>query len=352
MALTDLPDLPLLTADLSGIGGCLKQKPEDFIVEEIPAYAPSGEGEYLYLWIEKRDMGAEFFTRQLAQRLQLRPEDVGTAGLKDRRAITRQWVSVPAHREPLLDQLSSDDLRLLEVRRHSNKLKPGHLRGNRFEILVREVHSDAAQHLPALLARIQQMGLPNFYGEQRFGRDGETLKLGLALLAGEPTGRVGSFLRRLALSAVQSALFNAYVAGRIRDQLFRTVLPGDVMMKWPFGGMFVAEDLPAEQPRLEQREIIPGGPMFGKKMFRASGEALLREQQTLEAAGITPTAFQGFGKLLAGTRRYTFVYPDDLRGEVEAEGIRLWFSLPAGSYATILARELMHSKQLEADERD
>ena len=193
---------PLLTADVPGIGGRIKVEPEDFEVDEIPAYAPSGSGDFLYLRIEKRDMGAQYFTRQVAQRLDVPVGEIGTAGLKDRRAVTRQWVSVPIRAEPNLPRLEGDGLRVLETGRHDNKLRPGHLRGNRFRIRLREMAGDPE---PAL-ARLREFGLPNFYGTQRFGRDGSTLAIGLALIR---TGRGprNPFVKKLSLSAVQSALF-------------------------------------------------------------------------------------------------------------------------------------------------
>jgi tRNA pseudouridine13 synthase len=343
---------PLLTADLPGIGGHIKSQAEDFEVEEVPAYAPSGEGEFLYLWVEKREMGAEFFTRQVARRLDIPLGEVGSAGLKDRHAVTRQMISVPAACEPNLATLDGDGLRVLSVSRHTNKLKPGHLRGNRFRILVRGVEADAGERLPALLDRLRALGVPNYYGPQRFGRDGETLRLGLDLLAGKEGRRVNPFLRRLALSSVQSALFNAHVARRMSDDVFRRVLPGDVMMKWPFGGMFVAEDVAAEQARFDRREIVQGGPMYGKKMFKAADAALERELHTLREANLSLAAFHGFGKLMSGTRRYGLVYIDDLAGEVEPEGVRLSFTMPAGSYATVVIRELTHSDSLEGEESE
>ncbi len=136
---------PLLTADLPGVGGRIKAVPEDFEVEEIPAYPASGQGDFLYLWIEKRDMGAEYFVRQIAHRLDVSIGEVGTAGLKDRHAVTRQMVSVPARAESRLAQLDGDGVRLLNVSRHGNKLKPGHLHGNRFRILVRDAGPAAAE---------------------------------------------------------------------------------------------------------------------------------------------------------------------------------------------------------------
>src|SRR5262245_56190833 len=113
---------PFVTPDLPGLGGHIKESPEDFVVEEIPAYLPCGEGGFLFLWIEKSDLGADFFIRQIAKRLQLRPEDIGTAGLKDLRAVTRQWVSVPAAAESQLGLLEGDGIRVLQVSRHGNKL--------------------------------------------------------------------------------------------------------------------------------------------------------------------------------------------------------------------------------------
>jgi tRNA pseudouridine13 synthase len=332
---------PLWTADLPGIGGKIKGEPEDFEVEEIPAYQPSGQGDYLYLWVEKRGMGAEYFVRQVARRLDLPAGAVGTAGLKDRHAVTRQMVSVPVAAEPRLSQLEGDGIRVLSVSRHGNKLKPGHLHGNRFRVLVRDVIAEAEQRLPALLERLRGDALPNFYGPQRFGRDGETGRLGFALLRQEK-GSVprNPFLRKLALSAAQSALFNHYLARRLTDGLLRRVLPGDVMAKWPFGGMFVAEDVPREQERFDRREIVSAGPIFGRKTFPSAGMAAEREATTLEAAGLTPTALHGFGKLLQGTRRHNLIYIDDLAGTVEAIGVRLSFTLPAGSYATMLIREI------------
>lgn len=335
---------PLVTADLPGIGGRIKVEPEDFEVEEIPAYEPSGQGDFLYLWIEKCDVGGEFFQRQVAQRLGIAAGEVGTAGLKDRRAVTRQWVSVPAAAEAHLARLEGDGIRVLSVSRHTNKLRPGHLHGNRFRILIRDIEHNAAERLPALLERLRAQGMPNFYGPQRFGHDGETLRIGLALLHGEKVERrVNPFLKKLALSAAQSAMFNAYLGRRITDGFLRRVLPGDVMAKYPFGGMFVAEDVAAEQARFERREIVSAGPIFGRKTFPAHGAAAQREAETLAAFGLEKKCFEGFGKLVQGTRRHNLVYLDDLQGEVIDQGVRLCFSLPAGSYATVLLREVMKS---------
>jgi tRNA pseudouridine13 synthase len=351
---------PLLTADLPGIGGKIKSTPDDFEVEEIPAYEPSGSGDFLYLWIEKRGLGAEYFTRQVARRLEIAVGEVGSAGLKDRHAVTRQMISVPAAAEARLDQLDGDGIRVLRVSRHSNKLRPGHLHGNRFRILIRDPEPTEGfkELLTPILDRLRAKGLPNFYGPQRFGRDGETLQWGLALLRGEKppasaTGRPPNlrnpFLRKLALSAAQAGLFNDYLGRRLRDGLLHRVLPGDVMAKVPFGGLFVAEDFQREQERFEAREIVTAGPIFGRKTFPAKDEAAQRERAVLESWELSPASFAGFGKLVQGTRRHNLVFLTDLTAAVEAEGVRLCFSLPAGSYATVLLREVM-KEELPADE--
>jgi tRNA pseudouridine13 synthase len=339
-SLADVIQPPLLTSDLPGIGGKIKTIPDDFEVEEIPAYEPSGQGDFLYLWIEKRDMGAEFFTRQIARRLDIPVGEVGTAGLKDRRAVTRQMVSVPANIEARLSQLDGDGIKMLRVGRHTNKLRSGHLHGNRFRILIRE---PANVDVRAIVDRLRQHGLPNYYGPQRFGQNHKTLEVGLALLHGEQTAKSirNPFLKKLALSAAQSALFNHSLALRFHDGLLGRVLPGDVMCKIPFGGMFVAIDAEAEQKRFDAREIVTAGPIFGRKTFAAVQEAAQREKATLTAFELTESSFNRFGKLLQGTRRHNLVYIDDLAAGPEAEGLRLTFSLPAGSYATVLLREFV-----------
>jgi tRNA pseudouridine13 synthase len=352
-----LMDAPLLTADLPGIGGRIKASVDDFEVVEIPAYAPCGQGEHLYLWVEKRSLGAEYFIRQLAQRLNLAPGDVGTAGLKDRHAVTRQMVSVPYSAEANLPRLEGDGIRLLSVSRHTNKLRPGHLLGNRFRILIRDV--EHADRLGPILERICTNGLPNFYGEQRFGRGGQTGLWGMALLRKDdpPPDEHGRkpnlhkrFLKKMVLSAAQSLLFNRYLARRLQDGLLRRVLPGDVMSHYPRGGLFVAEDVPATQARFDARQVVTTGPMFGRKTFPARGEAAEREAVILALAGLTPQAFLGFGNLLEGTRRHNLVYVEDLAGTAEGGGVRLEFTLPAGSYATILLREVMKTAAIPGDD--
>ncbi|QEG31853.1 tRNA pseudouridine synthase D [Gemmata obscuriglobus] len=336
---------PLFTADLPGVGGRIRARDEDFEVEEVPSYEPSGSGDHLYLWVEKKGVAPEFFAQTIARKLGTHPGNVGTAGLKDRHAVTRQWVSVPRECEPRVGKLDGDGVRVLKTGLHANKLKPGHLRGNKFTILIRD--ADRSAPADAILDRIRTQGLPNYYGPQRFGRDGGTVDLGFQCLAGKAPRRIRPFLFRFALSAVQSLLFNDYLSRRMKDGLFRTVLDGDVMTKWPFGGMFVAQDVPAEQARFDARETVTAGPMFGKKTFPGAGVAAEREAVVLSDNKLSVASFAGFGKLVMGTRRQNIVYLDDLTSAWEADGLRLSFTLPAGSYATVLLAEVMKANIAE-----
>ncbi len=356
-------DCPMLTADLPGIGGVLKTRPEDFVVEEIPAYQPSGDGEHLFLWIEKTDVPADQLGRHLATVLGITPRELGTAGLKDTHAVTRQFVSVPRRVESRLSAIDTDGIRLLNATPHQNKLRTGHLRGNRFQVLVREsvdwtppsdlpqartdggVHPTNAQ---AIAERLRQTGVPNYYGSQRFGNKNSTLKLGMKLLTEARTGSDTEarkpnrrFLHRLALSAAQSWLFNNVLAERLQDGLLNQVLLGDIMQKCESGGIFDVRDVAVEQPRFEARETVITGPMFGPKMKPAQHEPAIREQRILATAGLTMDAFRRFGQLAEGTRRPMLIWPGDLQVGATADGLLFEFSLPSGAYATVVLREFM-----------
>ncbi len=339
--------IPYLTADLPGTGGVFKQDPHDFEVEELPLYEPCGDGEHLYLWIEKIGLPTDAAVRWLARELQIEARDVGYAGLKDAHALTRQLVSVPAVAEPRVAALAGGAVRVLSARRHTNKLRTGHLQGNRFRIVVRNVAPDAALRSQAIAARLRAQGLPNLFGAQRFGRDGDTARLGHALLAGLPDALTTvpparrRFMRKLALSAAQAELFNTWLVERMRDGLLHRVVEGDVMQVCASGGLFVADDVAGAQTRFDQREIVPAGPMFGPKMKAATGDALAREAQLLAGLGLTAATFAGQGKLMPGTRRAALVWSADLEVAVTGDAMTLRFTLPPGSYATVLLDEIM-----------
>lgn len=364
-------ECPMLTADLPGIGGVLKTQPSDFVVEEIPAYPPSGEGEHLFLWIEKTGVPADQLGRHLADVLGISPRDLGTAGLKDTHAVTRQFVSVPRSVEARLGAIDAPGIRLLNAVPHGNKLRTGHLRGNRFRVLVREPvdrtltsgltsrpiasRTDVggrSTNALAIAERLRQTGVPNYFGSQRFGNKLSTLKLGLKLLtearetsnAPREAGRTNRrFLHRLALSAAQSWLFNNVLAERLRDGLLNQVLLGDILQKCASGGLFDVRDVSAEQARFDVRETVITGPMFGPKMRPALHEPGQREQRVLAAAGLTLDGFRRFGHLAEGTRRPMLVWPEDLNVSTVDDGLQFEFTLPAGAYATVVLREFMKS---------
>jgi tRNA pseudouridine13 synthase len=334
--------LPLVTADLPGSGGTVRAVPEDFRVDEVPAYLPSGAGPHLYLRVEKRGLTTRDAVRMLARALGVPERDAGFAGMKDKQAVTTQWLSFPAARDPDPAALAAGGLRVLEASRHANKLRTGHLRGNVFSIRVRGGDGERAR---AAATALGERGLPNFFGPQRFGSEGRNAEMGRGLLAGDSSPEVrrasrDRFLRRLSISAYQSLLFNRWLAERMADGLFAAALRGDVMKKLDSGGLFTCEDPAADGPRIAAFQISPAGPMFGHKLLPAAGEALVREERILAAEGISLEAFARGGGEAEGTRRAARL---GIAVEVEpgADGYLARFMLPKGSYATVVLRELV-----------
>jgi tRNA pseudouridine13 synthase len=334
--------LPLVTAELPGSGGALRATPEDFRVDEVPAYLPAGTGPHLYLRVEKRGRTTRDALRALAAALGVPERDAGYAGLKDRDAVTTQWLSFPAAKDPDPARLAAPGLAVLEVSRHQNKLRPGHVRANRFAVVVRG--GDLASAV-ACAAALSARGLPNFYGPQRFGAGGDNAAVGRALLRGErtpETARAGRdrFLRRLSISAFQSHLFNRWLAARMEDGLFATAVLGDVLKKLDTGGLFDCADPAVDGPRVARFEVSPAGPMFGHKLRQASGPALAREEAVLAAEGVALADFARGGGEAEGTRRPARLPVAVALSAVEG-GYRAAFELPRGGYATVVMRELM-----------
>ena len=329
-----------LTAPLPGTGGRLRTTPDDFEVEEIPAYLPSGQGEHLFLWIEKVGLDTPEAAARIASALGLRADDVSWAGLKDRMARTRQWLSVPARAEPALELLATaPDLRVLQHARHENKLRAGHLRGNRFRIRIRDAERPEA--VGPVLERLAAQGLPNAFGEQRFGR-GDTALRGRALVLGERLPRrPNAFERKLYVSAYQALLFNRLLEHRLHAGTLRRALAGDLMRKTDSGGLFVCREPPVDQPRVERGEIAPTGPVFGWKMERPEGEVDAAEQAVLAAEALRLDGFRRLGSIAQGARRAYAVPVNDVRWSIDGSSVELAFTLPAGSYATVLLDEVM-----------
>lgn len=332
--------LPYATADLPGCGGALKVEPEDFQVEEIPAYEPSGQGEHLFLWIEKRGRDTPDVALELSRALGLPAREVTFAGMKDRHAVTRQLLCVPASAEDRVASVKMDGVTLLWWKRHDNRLRTGHLKGNLFRIRVRDVRDVGAAR--AGLERLSRVGVPNYFGEQRFGFEDQNSEQGKKLLRGERLAKAPSrFLRKLFLSAYQSALFNRLLAARLEAGTWARALKGDVLRKADSGGAFVCEDPAVDQPRVDAFEVSPAGPMFGPKMLAAADEVAAAEEALLREEGLTLDDFRRGRQETEGARRaYRFRFTAT---EVSAEGsvVELAFPLPKGSYATVVLRELL-----------
>ena len=341
--------LPYLTEALVGTGGTLRTTDEDFVVDEELPYAPSGAGDHVFVRIEKRGTTTVDAARALARALGVRDRDIGIAGMKDRHAVTRQWLSLPPPVTP--EQALAVELpgvRMLEAHRHAHKLRTGHVRANRFVLRVRGVDAGAAERARQILAALSvPPGAPNWYGEQRFGRDGDNAARGRSLVTGErPLGR-DRRLDRLMISALQSQLFNDWLTARIGDGLYRAVLAGDVLHKRG-GGMFVSDDPATDQARLAAGELVVTGPMFGDRM-RLPGNAspaLAREAEVLVRAGIPREAFSSVRALAEGTRRDAAVeVAGAVVAAVDGSTIEVAFALPGGAYATAVMREVMKGDQ-------
>ena len=325
-------------------------RPEDFEVDELAAFEPSGQGEHLYVRVEKQGRETLEVARALAQRAAISLRDVGYAGLKDRQALTRQWFSLPRRDE--MDDLGLEGVRILSQTRHSQKLRTGVLRGNRFRIRARGTTDVASAR--AILERLATEGVPNWFGAQRFGRRGDNALLGGALigLGSHPSARQVShdpFLRRLALSALQSELFNRLLAARVAEGRLDGLESGDVLEAPEDPRPIVAAVVQPWQARVAAFDVHVTGPMFGSRMTTPTGVPAEREAAELEAAGIERLAFARGGKEMQGTRRPYRVKLEGLTVEAEADALRLGFDLPAGAYATSIIRELTRAPESAPD---
>jgi tRNA pseudouridine13 synthase len=334
-------DLPYLTADLPGIGGTLRASDEDFFVDEEPAYAPSGTGDHVFVRIEKRGLGTPQAVERIARALGVAPRDIGVAGMKDRHAVTRQWISLPPPVTPeQVQALALEAIAILEVARHPHKLRTGHVRANRFRLRVRGCSPDAATIAGEILARLGAApGCPNWYGEQRFGRDRDNAARGRAIVLGQDKPPRDRRLARLLVSALQSELFNDWLRARVADGLYARVIAGDILHKRS-GGQFTCEDPATDEPRLLAGELCVTGPMFGARMRKPpdGSDAAAREAAILAGAGLAADAID------EGTRRDASI--EVQAGTVEPVGedsIEVCFTLPGGAYATTVMREVMKS---------
>lgn len=333
-------DLPYLTSGLPGIGGRLRVQANDFIVEEVPLYQPSGSGNHLYISVTREGLTTPRVQEALARLFGLPQRSIGYAGLKDRNAQTTQVFSLPGLSPSQADRIERElvGVQVNWAQRHTNKLKSGHLLGNRFRIVVRGVGSGALEQVQSIIWKLQQEGAPNYFGPQRFGTEGDNAERGREALFGK--GPRKRWLRRFLISAYQSLLFNRYLALRLERGLFGRLLPGDVAKKEATGGMFSIETPESEQERYQRGEIHFTGPLFGGKMWTATGEAGTLEAEVLAESGVTLEDFAR--NKIPGTRRPGRIWVPQIEIRQEAEdALAFSFFLRKGAFATSLLREIM-----------
>jgi len=331
-----------------------RQTPADFVVTEIPLYDFSGEGEHLILKVRKKALTTWQMLETLSSHLGIRVRDIGYAGLKDRDAMTIQYISLPFKYEEALKDFSHEQIRILETARHDNKLRMGHLKGNRFFIRLKKVSPTDATKIDSLLKWIETHGSPNYFGWQRFGREGNNYETAREIVEGKR--KISDRKKRdFLMSAYQSHLFNLWLSKRIEisrlfeglkpkelkevfvwnDETIRQVhaqkhffklLPGDVMQHYPHGRLFTASELSEEGDRFAKRDISPTGILPGRKAKQATGLAWEIEKEFIEEIPAP------------GGRRYAWIWPEAIEGRYRKEEwhYELHFTLPKGSYATVL----------------
>ncbi|WP_115719560.1 tRNA pseudouridine(13) synthase TruD [Gallaecimonas mangrovi] len=313
------------------VNALFKQLPEDFFVEEVLGFEPAGEGEHLFVLIEKRGMNTGWAAKLLAEACGLKERDVSHSGLKDRHAVTRQWLSVwlPGKEDPDLSSIESDELKVLTTVRHNKKLRIGTHKANRFEIVLREVSDVAAAE--QALHQVSEQGFANLFGGQRFGHDDRNIKVFEDVLAGK---RMKKPRQGMAISAARSLLFNQVALYRQQQGMIQQVLAGDVLMLAGSHSVFVAEEgeLETLQQRLAEGDVQLTGPLWGK-----GGVTPLHQAGELESRAVEAYASytEGLEKLANGARRPLWLKPD-LSWQWQESNLTLSFTLPTGSFATAL----------------
>ena len=325
---------------VTGCTAVFKQHAEDFVVTESLPFGLTGEGEHVWLYIEKRGSNTDWVARKLAALAGVKLHQVGYAGLKDRHALCRQWFSVhlPGRVEPDWQGINDAELRLLQHSRHRRKLQRGALKHNRFDIHLRHIRGD----IDTLLQRcalIQDEGVPNYFGEQRFGHNMNNLSRAQALFS-RPPKRLSRHQRSLYLSAARAWIFNRIVSRRIDGVVWNRRLPGDVFMLAGSQACF-ADDGSAElESRLAQGEIHPSAALWGDGDSLAQADCAQLEQAVAAQHGVLAAGL--VAARLQPQRRATRLLPQDFSWHAGEQDDSLWlqFSLPAGAYATAILREL------------
>jgi tRNA pseudouridine13 synthase len=340
------------------------QNSKDFTVSEVPLYEFTGEGEHLVLQVRKRNLTTWEMINIISKQYNINSRDIGYAGLKDRNAMTIQYISLPKKYEENLKDFEEQNIKILDRTYHKNKIKIGHLKGNKFFVRLKKVTPTDATRIKSVVKQLKKYGIPNFFGYQRFGNEGDNYLIGKEILEGKSKIRDRN-KKRLFINAYQSYLFNNWLSQRIRinrlidsfsgDELKEALkvtelefsdveylkkqehpfklFKGDVMLHYPFGRAFTSseESISEDIERFSSRDISPSGLLSGKRAMRATEDA-----EKIEA-GFTEEI-----KAQDGERRYAWIFPEEI--EVKYRESDFWFELnfylPKGSYATTMIEEI------------
>ena len=322
-----------------------KIQPTDFLVEEELGFELTGEGEHLWVWVEKTGLNTVDVARQLAKLVGIKPENIGYAGLKDRVGVTRQWFSIPTEADLKTDALAdTKGLELLSQKRNGRKLRRGSHRSNHFKITLRNV-TVTESALDTLTAIMQSKGVPNYFGKQRFGHDGKNLNQVEALFAGS-LSRSSRYQRGLYLSAARAFLFNQILAMRVQTGNWDQYLSGDVMALAGSASVFKSEQGdPDILPRLNALDIHPTGPLWGAGSLVTAEEAGSQEKSLPEIFSVFTSGLEKAG--LKQERRSLRLIPENLRITPDDDkSLVIEFTLPKGTYATSVLREMVKAQGL------
>ena len=344
----------------SKIDVVFKQSKDDFVVTEIPLYEFSGEGEHLIIKFRKKDLATWDALQIFSDFLGCKQREIGYAGLKDKNAMTIQYISIPRKLEEKFKTFKHNNIKILETTYHNNKIKIGHLKGNKFFIRLKRVNLVDSRKLEQALGIIAQNGIPNYFGFQRFGIEGDNYKKGKDIIDGKLKEKRRN-LCQMYINAYQSYLFNHWLSKRIeisklvvafepkeiyerlnlpldlvkqlkkQEHPFK-IIPGELMSHYPYGKIFTIEEIESEAQKFNLRDRVPTGLLAGKRVKRSIDLAFSYEEQ--------------FDKKIPedGARRFAWIFPDNIESEYKEEKnwFELQFTLPKGSYATELISELIH----------
>ena len=321
----------------------IKHQPEDFQVDEVLGFEASGEGEHVLLHVRKRETNTTWLAQQLALFSGVKPVAVGYAGLKDRQAVTTQsfTVQLPGQEQPDWTEFPHPQIQILSAERHNRKLKTGALQANRFELVLRDCVGDM-NLVEQRLNQIAQLGVPNYFGEQRFGFGGSNIDRAKAMFSGR---RMDRKTRSILISAARSQVFNAVLAKRVEANSWNQAMPGEV---WSLNGSrswFPASKQATEgneniPQRLLDGDIHPSGPLWGRGTLPSEAELAELEAHCAAEHSELCAGLENVG-LEQDRRALRLIVSDMLWSQPEPGLLKLAFTLPPGSYATVVLRELV-----------